>query len=255
MSIPDAKIHPVATGRAADTVAKHQQPQELVFYAGWFCPFVNRCWIALEEKGIPYQYKEINPYIKDKHFLEINPKGLVPAMEYKGRAFHESVVLCEFLEDVYPDTPRLLPADPSDRAHARMWIDFITKSVVPSIQRLVQAQEPDKQKTALQDAMKALRTVAETAKGPWFLGEQFSLVDIMLAPWIIRDYIMSEHRGYSRETVGNGWKEYAERLESRESVLKTQSNEKHYVEIYQRYLRDEAQSEVAKAVRAGRSLP
>lgn len=144
-------------------------------------------------------------------------------MEYKGRAFYESVVLCEFLEDVYPDTPRLLPADPSDRAHARMWIDFITKSVVPSIQRLVQAQEPDKQKTALQDAMKALRTVAETAKGPWFLGEQFSLVDIMLAPWIIRDYIMSEHRGYSRETVGNGWKEYAERLESRESVLKTQS--------------------------------
>lgn len=90
MSIPDAKIHPVATGRAADTVAKHQEPQELVFYAGWvnlcwhtfsipfqltlvrclqFCPFVNRCWIALEEKGIPYQYKEINPYIKDKHFL------------------------------------------------------------------------------------------------------------------------------------------------------------------------------------------
>ena len=34
-----------------------------------FCPFVQRTWIALEEKGIPYQYKEVNPYKKEKHFL------------------------------------------------------------------------------------------------------------------------------------------------------------------------------------------
>lgn len=35
MAPPDADIHPVATGSAAETVAKHQDPQELVFYSGW----------------------------------------------------------------------------------------------------------------------------------------------------------------------------------------------------------------------------
>jgi glutathione S-transferase len=66
MSMPDENIHPHATGNAANTVEQHQESSELVFYAGWFCPFVQRSWITLEEKGVPYQYKEVNPYKKEK---------------------------------------------------------------------------------------------------------------------------------------------------------------------------------------------
>ena len=35
MSTPDQQIHPHATGRAAQTVEQHQEPQDLVFYSGW----------------------------------------------------------------------------------------------------------------------------------------------------------------------------------------------------------------------------
>ncbi|KAJ7876127.1 glutathione S-transferase [Mycena olivaceomarginata] len=90
---------PRATDNAILTVETHTEPQELIFYAGWFCPFVQRSWIVLEEKGIPCQYKEVNPYKKEKHFLDINPKGLVPTVEYHGKALYESLVLCEFFED------------------------------------------------------------------------------------------------------------------------------------------------------------
>lgn len=97
MGIPDEQIHPSATGAAANTVEQHQDPQDLVFYAGWvrikwnvqcvtsqlttyhqskFCPYVQRSWIVLEEKGIPYQYKEVNPYKKEKHFLGEPPPAL-----------------------------------------------------------------------------------------------------------------------------------------------------------------------------------
>ncbi len=97
MSMPDEKIFPHATGFAAKTVEDHQQPQDLVFYSGWvrvykgsdyracltvstqFCPFVQRAWITLEEKGIPYQYKEVNPYKKEKHFL-----GMYVCMHWFG---------------------------------------------------------------------------------------------------------------------------------------------------------------------------
>lgn len=75
----------------------------------------------------------------------------------------------------------------------------------------------------MKDFKDALRQLAEQVKGPYFLGEEWSLVDTAMAPFAVRDYILSEHRGYRRDDVGNGWKEYAEKLESRESVVKTSS--------------------------------
>jgi len=256
MGLPDEHIHPHATGAAEKTVAQHEQRQDLIFYAGWFCPFVQRSWVALEEKGITYQYKEVNPYKKEKHFLNINPKGLVPALEYKGKALYESLVICEFLEEAYPEhKPHLLPADPYERAIVRLQIDHISKAFIPAFFRALQAQEKDKQEAGLQDMYKALRQLAEKVKGPYFFGEQFSLVDVAIAPWAVRDYILAEHRGYKREDVGSGWKEWAEKLETRDSVVKTSSDKVHYEEIYGRYLRDEAQSEAAKATRAGTVIP
>ncbi|EKM53398.1 uncharacterized protein PHACADRAFT_175813 [Phanerochaete carnosa HHB-10118-sp] len=256
MSVPDVKIFPHATGEAAKTVEKHQDPQDLVFYSGWFCPYVQRTWVALEERGIPYQYAEVNPYKKEKHFLEINPKGLVPAIEYKGQALYESLLLCEFLEDAYPNhKPNLLPADPVERTYARIWIDFITKNIVPNFMRLVQAQTADKQAAAREDFTKALRTYAEKVKGPYFLGEEFSLVDVAIAPWIVREWIIQENRGYDRAAVGEAWKTYADTVAQRDSIRRTESEKQHFTDIYGRYLRDEAQSEAAKAIREGRPIP
>jgi hypothetical protein len=37
-SHPDAELHPVATGTAAEVVAQHQKEEDLKFYSGWFCP-------------------------------------------------------------------------------------------------------------------------------------------------------------------------------------------------------------------------
>jgi len=34
-----------------------------------FCPFTQKCWIALEERGIPYKYVETNPFNKDPALL------------------------------------------------------------------------------------------------------------------------------------------------------------------------------------------
>lgn len=256
MAIPDENIHPTATGNAAKVVAEHQAKQDLVFYSGWFCPFNQRVWISLEEKGILYQYKEVNPYRKEKHFLDINPKGLVPAIEYQGKALYESLVLCEFLEEAYPNyEPRLLPVDPFERAHARLWIDHTSKTIIPSWHRLLQAQSIEQQDAARQELYEAQRKLAQQVKGPYFTGKEFSLVDVANAPWVPREYILAEHRGYDRAQVGDGWSEYAEHLATRESVIKTTNDKDKLQVIYDRYLRDEAQSEVAKALRAGRPLP
>ncbi|KAL4064249.1 glutathione S-transferase [Scleroderma yunnanense] len=258
MTLPDENIHPIATGKAAETVGKHQDPQELVFYSGWFCPFNQRVWIALEERGILYQYKEVNPYKKEKHFLEINPKGLVPAVEYKEKALYESLILLEFLEDAYPSySPNLLPSDPYERAYERIWVDHIAKAIVPAWMRLLMAQpnEREKQDSARKELYEAQKRLLNEVKGPYFAGEQFTLVDVAIAPWIVRDYVLAENRGYKWEDVGNGWVKYAEALSSRDSVRRTTSDRDKHQATYDRYLRGEAQSEAAKAIRAGKPLP
>lgn len=98
---------------------------------------VQRVWTVLEEKGIPYQYVEVNPYHKPESLLKLNPRGLVPTLQYDNKPLYESTVVCEFLEDAYPDHgPKLLPSDPYVRAKLRIWTDFVTSRVIPSFHRV-----------------------------------------------------------------------------------------------------------------------
>lgn len=98
---------------------------------------VQRVWTVLEEKGIAYQYVEVNPYDKPESLLKLNPRGLVPTLKYENKPLYESTVICEFLEDAYPDHgPKLLPSDPYSRAKLRIWTDFVTSRVIPSFHRV-----------------------------------------------------------------------------------------------------------------------
>lgn len=155
---------------------------------------------------------------------EINPKGLVPVVEHHNHALNESTVIGEFFEDAFPShTPHLLPSDAHKRAHVRIWIDHISKNVVPAFFRLVAAQEPEKQKAGLEEVYAALKPLAEQIKGPYFLGEEFSLLDITIAPFVARDYLIADYRGFERGQVSAKWQEYADHVEKRESVVQTMS--------------------------------
>ncbi|GJE91431.1 glutathione S-transferase family protein [Phanerochaete sordida] len=258
MPMYDPTLTQHATGAAIKTVEAHQDPQEITYHASWYCPFTHRGWITLEEKNIPYQYREINIYKHDEnydHFLEINPKGLVPALEYHGKALGESLILTEFLEDAYPEAqPALWPADAFERAYARLWVDYVAKSIVPAYFRLIQAQGEERQAAAREEYYKILRTFADLVKGPYFLGEQFSFVDVAIAPFVVRDTVLKVKRGYERAEVGEKWKAYAETVEKRPSVVKTTSNIEDIIQFYGPYLRDEADSQIAKATRQGNAI-
>ena len=104
---PDAKprvqksYHKKATGAAAQTVKRHAREHEFKLFGSCFCPFVQRVWIALELKGVAYQYVEVDPYKKPQTLLEVNPLGLVPALRHSDWACHESTVLVEYVRSVH----------------------------------------------------------------------------------------------------------------------------------------------------------
>lgn len=64
-------------------------------------------------------------------FLAINPNGVVPAFLHDGRPIIESTVMCEYLEEIWPDRPAVSPSEPIDRAEMRGWLRYIDE--VPSM--------------------------------------------------------------------------------------------------------------------------
>jgi glutathione S-transferase len=82
------------------------------------CPYCARVRIALTEKGLAYETVEVDLSDRPQWLLELNPpKGRVPVLD----ELPESEVIMEYLEDSHPE-PALLPADPAERAQARLLV-------------------------------------------------------------------------------------------------------------------------------------
>lgn len=84
--------------------------------------------LAMHEKDIEWEHRFVNPGKFEQHsdwFKKINPRGQVPALDHDGKIVTESTVICEYLEDVFPDTNPLRPEDPYKRAEMRVWTKWV----------------------------------------------------------------------------------------------------------------------------------
>ena len=93
----------------------------LTLYDAPRCPYCARARIVLAEKDIPYETVEIDLSDRPAWLYEKNPSGKVPVLEDDGWVLPESAVIAEYLEERFPE-PALLPADPAERAVARLLV-------------------------------------------------------------------------------------------------------------------------------------
>lgn len=79
--------------------------------------------MVLYEKDLEWRSFEVNLFTHEQYdpeYLKLNPKGYVPTLIHDGRAIRESTLICEYLDDAFPEPP-LSPQDPADRAQMRLW--------------------------------------------------------------------------------------------------------------------------------------
>ncbi|KAI9839966.1 MAG: hypothetical protein M1819_000158 [Sarea resinae] len=251
--------HKKATGNALGTVKKHSREHELKLFGSCFCPFVQRVWISLEVKGLQYQYIEVDPYKKPESLLEVNPRGLVPALRHGNWGCYESSVLMEYLEDLKTGQPLLPPNDPQLRAHSRLWSDHINRNIIPLFYRTLQAQDAPKQASYASDLKNAITTLVDAAHptGPFFLGLTISFVDIQFAPWMLRlSRVLKPYRGWPDAEPGTRWARWLLAVDEDEHVKATTSSDDLYLDSYERYAENRPNtSQVAQAVNEGRGLP
>ncbi|MFT4116458.1 glutathione S-transferase family protein [Bradyrhizobium sp.] len=149
------------------------------------CPYVQRAVIALKEKGVPFERIDIDLANKPDWFLKLSPLGKVPVLVVatdKGDvALFESNVICEYIEETQPGA-KLHPADALERAEHRAWMEF-GSAVLGDLWGLETTTDPatfESKRQAL--SAKFARVEAALGSGPYFAGDQFSLVDAVFAP-------------------------------------------------------------------------
>ncbi|MDB5683461.1 MAG: protein ligF [Sphingomonas bacterium] len=176
--------------------------------------------LTMFEKQLAFTPRLLNPAVFEHHedwFKKINPRGQVPALDHDGHIITESTVICEYLEDVFPDSgASLRPADPVARAEMRVWTKWVDEYFcwcvstigwerrISQMARAISAEEfeervkripvPEQQKKwrdarngfpkeVLDEEMRKIgisvkKLEARLAESEWLAGEQYTLADI-----------------------------------------------------------------------------
>jgi glutathione S-transferase len=181
--------------------------------------------LTLAEKGLAFVSKPVNLRANENlttAYLALNPNGVVPTLVHDGHVICDSSVICEYLDEVFPD-PALAPRDAVGRAHLRAWLRFVeevpTAAIrVPTFQMALQPFRgvdpatfrseradvrplrkhfyrrmgpdgfaPEEIAASLDELRLTIaRMSAALARGPWIMGDAFGLADIVVAPTIDR---------------------------------------------------------------------
>jgi glutathione S-transferase len=235
-------------------------------YASWACPRSQRAWIGLEEKAVDFEWVEIalaEPVVeegatvsngrglrrtlapaevKDRYpnFVRISPKGILPALENGvERVFDPSgLIVLEYIHEVFTGPP-LLPAAPELRAYVRFWARHVDTNIVPNFDRLLSAQDAldrNVAQTALSEGLTEFEAaMAPMHDGPFFLGDDFSIADVALAPWwqricsVLYAYRKYDLTSYSRLQV------WYEAVQARPSFRRTVVDPERLIEEYSNF--------------------
>lgn len=97
-------------------------------------PCAQKVRITLAEKNLDWKGHFVNLQEKENltsEYLKLNPLGVVPTLVDKGIPIIESSIICEYLDDSFPQIP-LRPADPLARSRMRFWMKHVDNKLHPS---------------------------------------------------------------------------------------------------------------------------
>ncbi len=160
----------------------------LVLYDDVLSPYARKVRIALDEKGLEAErIRALHGDCNRTDFVHVNPRAEVPALVDGDLALYDSTIICEYLEDRWPDPP-LYPRDPRRRAVCRLIEDLADTQLDAALYAVTVVEYGRRTPHPVMHAA-AARDVARIADDlerrlgdqPFFCGD-FSLADIAVAP-------------------------------------------------------------------------
>lgn len=243
----------------AETLRSRTSAKPLRLYGSWRCPYSQRVWISLEEKAVEFQFLEVDLYgtggssssslgtsgarrqrvpleaLMQSYpdFISCSPQGELPALDDSGCCLPGTRVLLEYVHEAF-DGPPLLPKTPFLRAQVRHWAAHVDEGIVPHYDRLLTAREDGERAAARSSLLDGLETfaaaMAPAKEGPFFLGDDFTIADIALAPWWQR--MVSVLRAYRKfdPSVSSRLQTWYEAVETRPAFRRTAMDPERLIE-------------------------
>lgn len=171
------------------------EPAKLQLYNFWRSSCSQRVRIALNLKGIDYDYRAVNLWEGDQftpEFERLNPLKLVPALVDADAVVADSFAIILYLEEKYPEVP-LLPKDLKKKALNLQVANIVASSIQPyhllfgskSIDEKISAEENLAwTHSHINRGLTALEKLLKDVAGKYATGDEVLLADIFLAPQI-----------------------------------------------------------------------
>jgi RNA polymerase-associated protein len=138
--------------------------------------------IVLAEKGVNVEVLQVDQQ-PSEDLLSLNPYGTVPTLLDRELVLFEAKIIMEYLDERFPHPP-LLPVYPVARAETRKMMFRIEHDWYPLMREITQQVNVEEARLVLVNSLLALEPVF--ADKPFFLSEEFSLLDCTLAPLLWR---------------------------------------------------------------------
>ena len=159
----------------------------MTLYSGITCPFSHRCRFVLFEKGMDFEIKDIDTFNKPEDLAIINPYNQVPVLVERDLILYESNIINEYLDERFPH-PQLMPADPVMRGRGRLVLFRLEKELFVHVATLENPAATNKEQAKAREAIaQGLTMIAPSyTKNKYVLGDDFSMIDVALAPLLWR---------------------------------------------------------------------
>lgn len=158
----------------------------MIFYSGSDDHFSHRVRIVLAEKGVAVDIVDVAEEQPPEELADLNPYNSVPTLLDRDLVLYESKVMMEYLDERFPHPP-LLPVYPVARAESRLFVYRIERDWAALVDAIQSSRSDNVVKKSTKELKESLVAVAPIfAEKPFFMSEEFSLVDCCVAPILWR---------------------------------------------------------------------
>lgn len=172
--------------------------------------------MTLIEKDLRWTWEYIDLFNNEQYrpeYLKLNPKGVVPTLIHEDRAIIESTLICEYLDQTFPE-PSLVPGSAYERSQMRRWSKHIDEGVVEATREIsFSAMFRDKMKSMTQEQRDGrFRNIGDPGRRARMIStyEQGCESPFVEQGMRLRNYSMKWKKCWSR--VRTGWSERDARL-------------------------------------------
>jgi RNA polymerase-associated protein len=191
------------------------------------CAMSHCARFVLHEKGVVADVEYYDPNDPPEDLLELNPTGISPTLIERDLVLYDSRIIMEYLDERFPHPP-LHQMDPVSRANARMLIKRIDQDWYQLLDEILYSGEKKsaRAKKLLRESI--LSATPIFADRPFFMNDEFSLIDCAIAPLLWR----LPSIGIDISTPSDVITQYAHRIFKRSAFKRSLSDaEKDMIEL------------------------